>query len=336
MKINPEMSYNNNRSHYASGYASASEDIYGSYGKEWRDSITTPNAGQLLRTYGLNRIKDNNKSNGYNLHASSSYTFCFSPAHDSRFGLEISGKIDFNNSVNRDYDHYYLEYIQTSGSEFRNRHIYNKTQGLRHDIVISTNNMYFSQNRFSIGVEYQYSDKKQMQNRSLYLLNKLDAWGEETGHSLGELPSVDEMLQALDNGNSYWQQEDNYINSIRVQFQARNYNWNKDIIPKIAVSGVLRPQIIFHKDHLHYQRGVLDTLVCRNNKFPGIEAEVSFFPEGKNWPRPWQINLNYKMDVTQPNMDYLVDYRDDSNPLNIMLGNPHLVHITWESSLNAT
>ncbi|MBO4487424.1 MAG: carboxypeptidase regulatory-like domain-containing protein, partial [Bacteroidaceae bacterium] len=65
LRVNPWFDYSDNRGHSLNGSASANEDIYGSYGKEWRDSITTPNAGQLLRTYGLNRTSDNTKRRGY-------------------------------------------------------------------------------------------------------------------------------------------------------------------------------------------------------------------------------------------------------------------------------
>ena len=203
MRINPNFSYNDNRGHHSNGSATTDQDIYGVYGKEWRDSITAPNTGQLLRTYGLNRTKNNSRHNGYALNASSTYGIHLAPAHDNRFVLYLNGKTDFQKEVERLYEHYNLEYLQTANRDFRNRHTYDKAQGLMHSIELQTSFFSFLDNLFSVSLVYQYQDKNQIQNRSLYLLNKLDAWGEETGHPLGELPSVDEMLLALDNGNSY-------------------------------------------------------------------------------------------------------------------------------------
>ena len=162
-----------------------------------------------------------------------------------------------------------------------------------------------------------------MQRRSLYLLNKLDAWGEETGHPLGELPSVNEMLQALDNGNSYWQQEDNYVNTISANWQINNYN-NREKKPKIGFDWHLLPKLTFHRDHLHYARGTLDTLIHRNKRVFETNVSLWIFPGKAKWPFPWDVKMSYDVAVSLPNMDYLVDYRDDSNPLNIMLGNPNL------------
>lgn len=319
--INPNFSYNDNRGHRTNGSASANENIYDHYGKEWRDSITTPNAGHLLRTYGLNRTKNNNKSNGYELNASSSYSVYLAPAHDNRFGITVEGKTDFKNEVDRLYEHYNLEYMQKAENDFRNRYTYNKSQGLMHSIGLQTNGFAFLDDLFSVSLTYQYEDKKQMQNRSLYLLNKLDAWGEETGHPLGELPSVDEMLLALDNGNSYWQQEDRYKHVVAPHIYI--YPGYKDGA-KVSGNAWIIPGISFSREKLQYERAALDTVVRRNQKYFELSSGISLYPKGKSWPSPWHITFGYDIKITQPNMTYLVDYRDDSNPLNIMLGNSNL------------
>ena len=330
--INPYFDYSDNRGHSLSGSANANEDIYGSYGKEWRDSITTPNAGQLLRTYGLNRTRDNAKRNGYSLHAEAPYYISIGPAHDNRFSIMVKGKNRFTNSVNRQYEHYNLEYMQTANKDFRNRHTYEKTQGLQHEIGLSTNNIYILKDIFDIQIDYGYKDLKQVQTRSLYLLNKLDAWGEQTEHALGELPSVDEMLLALDNGNSYWQREDNYIHSFSPNFRLGNKDGSK-----ISLYGKIGPSFGFFRNRLHYQRGALDTLVCRNYKTTGMNAWLVLQPGTGNWPYPWQVYLSYKRSTRIHDLSYLVDYRDDSNPLNIMLGNPNLRNAhTHEFSLQFT
>jgi len=319
--INPNFSYNDNRGHRTNGSASANENIYDHYGKEWRDSITAPNAGHLLRTYGLNRTKNNNKSNGYELNASSSYSVYLAPAHDNRFGITVSGKTDFKNEVERLYEHYNLEYMQKAENDFRNRYTYNKSQGLMHSIGLQTKGFAFLDDLFSVSLTYQYEDKKQMQNRSLYLLNKLDAWGEETGHPLGELPSVDEMLLALDNGNSYWQQEDRYKHVVAPHIYIYpGYNEKS----KVSANAWIIPGVSFSREKLQYERAALDTVVRRNQKYFELSSGISLYPKGKSWPSPWHITFGYDIKITQPNMTYLVDYRDDSNPLNIMLGNPNL------------
>ena len=328
--INPSFDYSNNRGHSLSGSATTDQDIYGSYGKEWRDTITTPNAGQSLRKYGLNRTKNDIKRNGYTMHAIAKYDVNISPSHDRRFVIGLHGVTDFTNNVNRLYEHYNLDYLQTNVTDFRNRYSYNKSQGLKHEFSFGTRDIPFS--IFNIQLNYSYFDKKQMQCRSLYLLNKLDAWGEQTEHALGELPSVDEMLLALDNGNSYWQQEDNYIHSFSPRFRFGNKDDSK-----ISLMVMIQPSFDFSQNRLHYQRGALDTLVCRNYKTTGVDAWFYCVPSGGNWPYPWEVSLNYNIRTRIHDLSYLVDYRDDSNPLNIMLGNPNLRNAhTHEFSLQFT
>ncbi|MBR3634511.1 MAG: outer membrane beta-barrel protein [Bacteroidaceae bacterium] len=321
MRINPNFSYNDNRGHHSNGSATTDQDIYGVYGKEWRDSITAPNTGQLLRTYGLNRTKNNSRHNGYALNASSTYGIHLAPAHDNRFVLYLNGKTDFQKEVERLYEHYNLEYLQTANRDFRNRHTYDKAQGLMHSIELQTSFFSFLDNLFSVSLVYQYQDKKQIQNRSLYLLNKLDAWGEETGHPLGELPSVDEMLLALDNGNSYRQQQDSYNNRVAPHIYIYpGYNEKS----KVSANIWIIPGISFSRERLHYERAAIDTLVRRNQRNFDFSSGISLYPKGNSWPTPWHVSLSYNINVNLPNMTYLVDYRDDSNPLNIMLGNPNL------------
>ena len=323
MELSPYLDYNRFANNSDAGSATANSDIYASYGKAWRDSITVPNAGQLLRTYGLNRVVNSTEGNGHRFNVGTDWGFGLGIQHNTYLQLSVRGTVDYTDSENKLFDHYKLQYLQDNNTDFRNRYTLNDNTGFKNAITISTANLPCFNNMADITPIYTFTYKRQTQNRSLYLLNKLDAWGEQTTHELGELPSVDEMMQTLDNGNSYRQRQDDYIHNLRWQIRLITNRGNSD--PKVAMQLNFFPEFRFEKNNLDYQRGNLDTLLHRS--FAVFEPSISlrFWPgRSSEWPAPWQISLSYSNGVHAPNMTYLVDYRDDSNPLNIMLGNPHL------------
>jgi len=323
MELSPYLDYNRYANNSNIGSATAIRNIYGDYGKTWRDSITAPNTGQLLRTCGLNRVVNSTKGSGHRFHTGTGWGFGIGLRHHDNLRLFFSGTIDYTDTENKLFDHYRLQYLQDNNTDFRNRYTLNDNTGFINKVKVSTANLFCFNNMADITPIYTFTYKRQTQNRSLYLLNKLDAWGEQTTHELGELPSVDEMLQALDNGNSYKQRQNDYIHNLRWQIRLITNRGNND--PKVAMQLNFFPVFRFEKNNLDYRRGNLDTLLHRS--FAVFEPSISlrFWPGRSNeWPAPWQIFLSYSNGVQAPDMTYLVDYRDDSNPLNIMLGNPHL------------
>ena len=320
--VQPFLEYNKYSNNSDMGSAAANSDIFGSYGKAWRDSITAPNAGQLLRTYGLNRVVNSTEGNGHRFHTGAKWHMWPQIEHNDMLSLYVGGNIDFSESKTRFFEHYNLQYLQNNTTDFRNRYTLNDGVGFRNEIEVNTTNFYFAKKLLDITPEYKYTYSRQTQNRSLYLLNKLDGWGEQTTHELGELPSVDEMLLALDNGNSYRQREDDDIHEISVRMQLGNTRNGRK--PKIGLQGNFTPSVRIEKDKMDYQRGDIDTLFHRHVSVLEFNGWLGIFRASDSWPWPWKIDLTGSISTQAPNMTYHVDYRDDSNPLNIMLGNPHL------------
>ena len=107
---------------------------------------------------------------------------------------------------------------------------------------------------------------------------------------------------------------------MQIQF-GNNRNGMK---PKIGIQGNFHPSVRLERDQMDYQRGNLDTLFHRHISVFEFRGGLNIFKASEHWPWPWQIKIDYGLSTQAPNMTYLVDYRDDSNPLNIMLGNPNL------------
>lgn len=314
----PSLSYTHYNSSNLSASATMDDDVISQWGKAWRDSISTPNAGRLLRTHGINRVRNNTKGNGHRLNTGADMFVWIQNPKNTKLLWILDDEINYSNSKQKSFEHYNLQYFKTQNSDFRNRYNYNDSYGFSNKLNLSLGNIYLlPEQRFDIRPMYFYTYRRQKQTRSLYLLNRLNGWGEESSHALGELPSADEMLKALDNGNSLYTLQTDHEHEARMQFQFRK-NRGKTLFYFYAL-----PTIVFQHSTMHYERGtMLDTLYHRNTALPKLQANFSIYPDKNPWP--WHVKLEYKFNTYAPSMTYLADYRDDSNPLYITKGNSHL------------
>ena len=74
------------------------------------------------------------------------------------------------------------------------------------------------------------------------------------------------------------------------------------------------------QDRLDYCRGTLDTLFCRNSVF--IDPDFSYRYKSQDGKRDFRFYAKFTQ--SPPYVYDLVDYRDNSRPLVVKLGNPHL------------
>ena len=157
-------------------------------------------------------------------------------------------------------------------------------------------------------------------NNSLYLLNKLSEWSSassSTGvtHPLGTLPSYDEMLTTLDANNSSHSKTTKYSHDATTIYTISSYN------DSVSNSFSIRLATPMQRERMDYQRGMqVDTLMSRNTAFinPSIYFSHDLYKRNRGF------SVNYDMTTTAPAMTSLINMRDDSNPLFITLGNPHL------------
>lgn len=78
------------------------------------------------------------------------------------------------------------------------------------------------------------------------------------------------------------------------------------------------------KDKLDYFRGSIDTLMNKDYAF--FEPSVTYQLDRNDGSISLEnhFNVRYTMSSTSPSATYLIDYRDDSTPLVVRLGNPDL------------
>ncbi|MBR1668625.1 MAG: outer membrane beta-barrel protein [Bacteroidaceae bacterium] len=322
----PNFSYNkwNNRGNNAS--VTLSEDVASQLGKAWMDSIMAPNAGDLLRRYAINRTMTTSKGRGHRANADFEGFLSCLPAHNDYVNITLSYGYHFSDNQTDNFEHYLLDYPNAnsnlnaqSGTDFRNR--YNPTKDRSQSAHVSTG---FGvcldkeqRHRVELGYDFQYSHNNT--NQSLYLLNKLSEWNtpmnQEGVHPLGTLPSVDEMLTTLDAENSSHSKTTTHSHHPQL-----GYSYSADKNDYYTNISLQFDAPITHET-LDYLRGTqVDTLMSRNTFL--FNPSINFSRD--NYKRNQGFNMNYSMSTSAPSMTSLLNIRDDSNPLYITLGNPHL------------
>lgn len=151
--------------------------------------------------------------------------------------------------------------------------------------------------QFSYRFQYSYSES----DRNTYDLSSL---GWEIGN-----PVPSDYLDYRDADQSKYAEYQTYTHDARIGLRF--------IRPKYQLNAGLsfQPQ----NTKLSYKKGAVDTISTRNvfNFAPNIDFRMRF-------SKMSQLRITYRGRSSQPGMENLLPVTDDSNPLNIKMGNPDL------------
>ena len=315
--LTPELSYSkyNNHSSYLSG--TFSEDPSGSIPNGILDSLSEPNAGAVLRRIAINRIRQSNVGSGYSLNTRLN-SLAYIKLKRSDDAIQLSNFISYANSKNDEYSHYQLDYPSGTSSIVDYRNQYYHTPNQNYNYSLQGAYILRAIKRTSITPYYAYQQSYNSNERSLYRLDQLNGWDENaTERELGALPSTTDSLQsALDTKNSYYSREYNFAHETGVNIYGTKYlNSKKDRL----VFNIQIP-LHFETNRLNYERAALDTTFSRHVFLfnPSIELDL-FTHKDKR-----EMKFNYSKNSYAPSMTYLLNIRDDSDPLYITLGNSNL------------
>ena len=228
----------------------------------------------------------------------------------------IADMLRWGFSVNYDHltaDQFSLNDIQyTNGQtprDFRNTYLDNGHQNWN---VKGLTSYEICWPRWKITSEYEYNYRY---NKSSNVLYRMDKLADRDSAIWDMLPSAREVLiDVLDRPNSYDFHE--YQNHHRFKLQVvsgKIFSDEKDIVNYWQLQLPLR---IAH-NNLYYNR-----LGRHDVRRHAVFFEPNFDIRGMIWSLRW--SLSAKMWSEIPDMTTLVAYRDDTNPLNIRLGNPDL------------
>ena len=239
-----------------------------------------------------------------------SSTFKF---HHSPDWASLDAEANFSDQQEDRYHRQSVQYASASQhpSEYLNRYYRNHPNRSWKARAGGTYQINFTdQIRLQLNASYTHNDRRH--ESSLFDI--------DTTYALGQLPSAHEYEQYIDHRNSYTSHFTENIYEFNPRFF---YNWNKGKEKKVwAQLGF--PVTLVHQD-LHYKRGSIDTLVTRNTMPINIwDCFIQYTTINAETGHAQKLDLQYIATSTTPDLQNLVDMRDDTDPLNIRLGNNSL------------
>lgn len=295
-----------------SAAATLRDDVAEQWGKEWIDSLLSPQMGDLLQKHAITRTIDRSRQNGRSTDLNINSVITASPLHNDLFRFTIQGNYSFNETNTPSYNHYTLE---STAADRQNRYNENFNRNQTGGIYLSGRLGLDAEDHHAISAHFDYKYSTYRTNQSLYLLHKLQGW-ESDSHPLGDLPSMDEMMSVIDRGNSTVSNMTKNALLPRISYSYQNYNDSTDLMFYCS-AGVDFPMI---SERLAYQRASLDTLMTRNLTLlnPSVSMNIA------NWKTGFTFYANYSLTVSAPSMTQMIDIVDTSDPLNRVYGNPNL------------
>ena len=304
LSVKPTVSYTKTDNSSLSQSASFVSDPQDAYRGASIDSLYAPPGSLRLTDILINRREQQTlgSSNSLSGNVSSSSNFRLL----GHF-LTVTASASFSDAHRRDYALDHLGYGSRSlaPDERQNRYSrqpskdYHYSAKLEYPLIELTR----TQRNYRLALGYQYSQRYSSGERQLYRLDRL----EDYNGSLGMLPSATDLLQtAIDLHNSYNTTSFTRENGVSVQFKWRKLTFN---IPATLTY-----------DRTSDRRDGRQQRLTKTR--PAIRPSMSYYNPKNN------LHLNYRLSSILPSMYYLLDVRDDADPMQITLGNPDLKY-TW-------
>ena len=300
------------------------------------DGVTDPmdsvmmNAIERATDYKFRVNRTENKSLSYGTSTSFNINATVNRRLSSRNNsITWQGRYSTSKSDNESLSTQYVElYLQNDSSYYRNR--YNVTPSKNWEFQ---NSLSYTErlSKFSFLVfRYMYRYSNRTSERSTYDFSRViyDATPLpifDPNDFMARIPSMMEyrsfdnyvgMYQPLDKGSIFYDKDqsryseyDNYTHELELTWRRTTNNYNLNL-------GVMfQPQ----SQKLTYQHLGLDTIAKRSvsNITPTLDFRYRFNKQ-KN------IRLNYRGRTSQPSMENMLPIVDDTDPLNISMGNPYL------------
>lgn len=156
---------------------------------------------------------------------------------------------------------------------------------------------------------YSYLHTYDKSDRPLFQLDSLGGDWAGADRPLWSLPEGDLLQTALNLRNSVYSKRYQQNHAVEFKLSYRGAKWT-------AVAGlVLRPE----QTRLEYQRDRIDTSIVRNLFYPAPTLYLKRVIGNK-----FVLDANYSAVEKYPDLVNMLDYVDDTDPLNVSRGNPNL------------
>ena len=161
---------------------------------------------------------------------------------------------------------------------------------------------------------YQYLHVDQRERESLYRLDQLSGADSSFARPIDELPSLSEYRHTFDRTNSH---RSHYVDNQHQFFANVGYEFDKKDYGTAYLQ--FDAQFGITQQRMDYQRGAIDTVLHRTAPTLSLRAQPWIRFTNDSW-----IMFASSIDIHQPDLVNKAAIRDDSDPMNVRLGNPDL------------
>ena len=318
---NLNLSYRQNKAQ--SSYYSAVFDSKPRMVSNILDSLFSNSYGNY-KDITLNRLKTQSESN------QKAFSFLTNFQSGIRTAVDLirfDGSVSYQNTRNNTFSLYDLDYLRNNGTDdYRNYYKHSPSQDFNTHLETSYNYTWHG----SISPFYKFDYHYNHTENILYRLDKLSN-RDSTGYNL--LPStIDALNDVLDNPNSYNYTEHDYNHSAGLGIYYDTH-LGKTGSGFISISLPLR----WAKNSMDYHR-VSNYRLSIDKLFFEPSLCVNYRRTTKS-NNSIYANLDLKFTSQIPDLVNLIGYSDDSDPLNIRLGNPnlkntHLMNLSTTFTMN--
>ena len=313
--LKPKFNYRkyDNKNSYSS--VTADTEI-SAYGQEILDQLFQSNGADTLRQILMNRNLQNKKGNGSewngSLEAGTTLKMKYSPD-----ALNLNASVAFKGGDEERFAQNRVDYYrgQTAGStDFRNQYWRNQpAKGYDYKMQAEYIFRYLAWPTWRF--RYQFRQKYETRDASLYRLDRLNGWGTDTEYPLGSLPSEIDYLNTLDAANSYESRQWDKIHEVGIWLV-----WNKNS-PNGRWWAQVWPTLSFQNSRMNHLQAQSDTAFTRKTALFNLP---STFLQWTANNQKHSVMLSYNVNTQAPDMQYYLTVRNDADPLNITTGNPDL------------
>ncbi len=319
----PEFKYRKFCNNSSSASAILDSDVREQWGKQWVDSIMNPMSGDILRHYSINRTINRSHGEGHDLKANINGGLNFRPRYNDKLSFSVHTYGYYSNQATPDFNHYNLEFPKgiSDAAQKLNRYNDNFYKNMNANLGTSVYYTLDDDDHHSLTYNYSLAYSKKESNRSLYQLHYLDGFS-DFSHPIGYLPSEVELMTTLDINNSEYSDTRNHTHRNSLGY---NYDFWNDKGLYMSFQASLEHNI--ENEDIDYHKSSVDTVVDRRLQYlyPG------FYIYGSNYKEGLRFRASYNIYKNMPNIGYLMDIVDNSNPLYIRRGNPNLDNSTYHS-----
>ena len=314
-ELEPSFSWQHTRNRSAVASATFNQDPvqYVEDAARLIDSISRPQAGQLLRSIAANRLLNNQLAKSDRVETGTDFSYNQSLAEDLLSSFIFNGNVDYKSNTSNVFSQYRLDYPNqaTATTDYRNRYEHgqpNRTlsYSLSPQYEYWFNDIMFIRPAYRLTVEHQHHDY------ALYRLDQLAGYDAEASTGLGTLPSLSEYERTLDMQNSFWRKQRCVSNQLMLTWSISR--WHAD--DKDLWINVYLP-LTYNSYRMDYRRADYDGV------FHHHTWQFSpFVIVRKMWDRQQKfVEFRYQLTNETPDLARFIDVRNDADPLNITLGN---------------